>query len=474
MTRTRIIRDEPFGHRDYYSKIERAWHAMPWGTNVFRRRTDRFDAVSGVFYAPVEYEHLSIVGDLTRELPTTDWIDNAFGEFVRGEFGKTTGTRVEPRVYAPTIVNESTAGLDVLQDFLRRSETEFVYGGLVADVLATSGDDILAAIYNLLCHPALGHRKNRKNVAQKQFADTLSEQLERRDRLTFLLPSFPFKDQNRFRTYSAASTIDLGEIALLIRLHCLALAIYQVHPFGADIVVLSDGLLYAELFGVDEKLALRYREQLRGFRNPLNIQGTVSILDLSELLAKFTNNTEEGSRVPRCTEAIRHRLHQHDGATSELGTTFNVLARGMKWNLSTRDSLRELNDHDAWTVITEMDVQAVSPKLRDLWEAVDKRARNAAVEYASLNLTLKYFNLLARVFPGALRGTVHPKKDQFAIPLSGGLYPWNGVATVPATEPVSTDVRTVALHELSESEVDLVRLDMSGAPLYFALRDDRE
>lgn len=473
MTRIRIVSDEPFGHRAYYSKIERAWQTMPWGTNLFRRRTERFDAVSGVFFAPVEYEHLSIVGDLQRDPPPDEWIDARFSEFVRGEFGKTSGTRVVPNGFAPAITSELTAGLDFLQEFLRKSEMDLVYGGLIKSIQAKPGDDMIASIYNILCHPALGHRKNAANVTHKQFAETLTEQLERRDRLTFLLPSFPFKDQNRFRTFSAASTIDLGEIALLTRLHCLALAIYQVHPFGADIVVLSDGLLYASLFGVDETLALRYREQLRGFRNLLNIQGTVSILDLSELLAKFTDDTEEGSRVPRCTDAIARRLSKHDGATGELGMTFDVLARGMKWNLSTRDTLRDLTDHDAWIVITEMDRSAVPLHLREIWETIERRARNAAVRYASLNLTLKYFDFLNRVFPGALRGTVHPKKDQFAIPLSDGLYPWNGVATVSSGETV-TEVRTIAFYEMGSEEVDLVRLDTSGAPLYFARHHNRE
>jgi hypothetical protein len=155
----------------------------------------------------------------------------------------------------------------------------------------------------------------------------------------------------------------------------------------------------------------------------------------------------------------------------ELGVTFDVLTRGMKWNLSTRDTLSELSDHDAWIIITEMDPSVVPPHLRETWEMIDRRARSAAANYASINLTLKYFDLLNRVFPGALRGTVHPKKDQFAIPLSDGLYPWNGVATVTVGETLPTEVKTVAYYEMGAEEVDLVRLDMSGAPLYFARHD---
>jgi pyoverdine/dityrosine biosynthesis protein Dit1 len=472
MTHQRIVSDEPFGHRDYYSKIERAWKKQPWGTNLFRRRTERFDAVSGVFYAPVEYEPRSIVGELPAKAPTIEWIDQHFGDFVRGEFGKTSGTRPVPSAFKPSVVSETTAGIDALQEFLRQSETDFVYGGPVKAIEAEYSNDMISAIYSILCHPELGHRKNAKNVDKQQLAALLTEQVERRDRLTFLLPSFPFKDQNRFRTASAASTIDLGEIALLTRLHCLALAIYQVHPFGADIVVLSDGLLYAELFGVDKAQAFRYREQLRGFRNLLNIQGTVSILDLSELLANFTNDTDEGRRVPACTEAIRVRLRDHDGAAGELGETFHVLARGMKWNLSTREALADLRDQDAWVVITEMDRALIPEHLRERWEEIDRRARRAAVEYAAVNLTLKYFDLLNRVFPGALRGTVHPKSGQFAIPLADGLYPWNGVATIPAGHGISTDVKTMAFHDLGGTDVDLVRLDTSGAPLYFARHDE--
>jgi hypothetical protein len=54
------------------------------------------------------------------------------------------------------------------------------------------------------------------------------------------------------------SWITLAEALFLVRLHCTALAIYQVLPTGADIVILSDGRLYAPILGVDEEAAQQY------------------------------------------------------------------------------------------------------------------------------------------------------------------------------------------------------------------------
>ncbi len=443
---------------------------MPAGTSLVRRRTERYDAVSGVFYAPMEYEFPFIANDLPERMPDPQWIDDNFLSFVRGELGSSITRRPEPAHFALTPHRESTVGLDFLKLFLEKCESRYyTYGGPVDRIRSERGDDMAWAIYDLLCDPTIGHRKNSVNNPLDTFRAKIGEQVDRRERLVYLLPSFPFKDQNRFRTYSGASTVDLGELALLVRLHCLALAVYQVHPFGADIVILSDGQLYADIFGVNPNLASRYKEQLRQFRNLLNLQGTVSLLDLAELISRFDSPEAGLSRVSSCTAAIRDTISSYDQRQDQVGGAFRVLLRGMKWNLNTRDSLSQLSDRDAWVVVTEMDREKVPTELRKDWEEIDERGQRAAIEYASVNLMLRYLDLLSRVFPGALRGTVHPKPGQFAIPLSGGLYPWNGVATVTRGQPSGPDVRTVALYELAGHKVELVRLDTSGELLYFEL-----
>jgi pyoverdine/dityrosine biosynthesis protein Dit1 len=462
-----IARDEPFGHLEYLSKIERAWLDLPQGSSLLRRRTERFDAVNSVLYAPVEYQYPFIRNDLPTTPPDLDWITRNFLAFVRGEFSDV--ARPHPPTYQPTAITESFVSLSALQQCLETCESEFVYGGLVDRVVKERSEDMVGAIYDLLCNPALGHKQNGTNMPLDTLRKKIETQVEHRNRLALLLPAFPFKDQNRFRTTSGPSTVDIGEISLLIRLHCLALALYQVHPFGADIVILSDGLLYADIFGVQPEQAKRYREQVRGFRNLLNLQGTVSILDLSELIDRFRLDPICGSRVTGIISEIETHVMSFEQMANELGDAFKVLMRGMKWNLSTRESLGHLCDTDAWTVVTEMRRDLVPDHLLREWLDIEERARNAAVRYAGVNLMLRYCDLLNRVFPGSLRGTVHPKPDQLAIPLEGKLYPWNGVALVGNDGPFGTDIKTVPFYELAGLSVELVRLDMTGDPLYYCV-----
>ncbi len=462
-----VYLDEPFGHLGYFSKLERAWARMPRGTALLRHRATRYDVVSSLLYEPTVFEHPSVVDQLEDgRVIRPDDIEKAFAAFVRGEFGEASMGRATPERFSPNIVGERSADLKDIETLLDRAEASLVYGREMQDLIDGRGDDVAGAIFDILSHDSLGHRRNKANVDLDKFRAAIEGQLERRERLLFLLPSFPFKDQNRFRTYSSASTVDIGEISFLARLHILALALYQVHPFGADVVVLSDGLLYAEIFGVEESLARKYREQLRGFRNLLNIQGTVSILDLSEVI----EHLRMPGQVRSVFDDVRGEIANIIGviATSDgpLRASFEVLKRGMKWNLNTRDTLAHLDDEAAWMILNESEEMSVPEALRAEWQRVDVLAAEAAITYSSINLSLRQLNVLDTLFPGALRATVHPKRGQFALPLAGNVYPWNGVGFVSSEPAVLSTTSTRPLHELSDLDVELVRLDMTGEPLY--------
>src|SRR3712207_5747175 len=98
-----VARDEPFGHSDYLSKIERAWRQMPLGSCLRRRRTERFDMVSSVLYAPVVYEYPSVANEIPETPPSEKWIDEAFLTVVRGEFGSSGTSRSRQPTYRPSL-----------------------------------------------------------------------------------------------------------------------------------------------------------------------------------------------------------------------------------------------------------------------------------------------------------------------------------------------------------------------------------
>lgn len=421
----RSVVDEPFGHAGPLSKIERAWRDSPAGSALARSRTQRFDTNSSLLYSPVVYEYCEMAAP--QQAPDGTWVREAFTEFVRGEFGRG-GARLRPDGLGKEVVDRDTVTFDLLGAYLERSELELVYGGLVPSGEQGADDgDMAQAVLDILTHPLLGNKGNAKNVDPDWFRGLVHERVERKDRLAFVVPACPFKDQNPLRTLSGPAYPDAGELSFLVALHILALALYQVHPFGADFVILSDGRLYADIFGISEPDALRYAEHLREFRNRLNLQGTVNILDLADVLDSFAAAIGQDAYAA-ALEGIRGAVRALAAEVGPEQDAFNVLVRGMRSNVASRDLLGSVDPELAWDVLAADTAENLPPEAKPLWEEIQGRAIEAAVEYAAINLLLKHFDVLHRTFPDALRGTVHPKPGQIALPSHGSMYPWNGVA----------------------------------------------
>src|SRR3990167_9622199 len=80
--------------------------------------------------------------------------------------------------------------------------------------------------------------------------------------ILFVLPSFPFKSQNRENTLG--NLPDMGEEVALVALHEMCKRMGEIYPYGARIVLASDGRLYADLVGVPDRDVFEYRNYLLG------------------------------------------------------------------------------------------------------------------------------------------------------------------------------------------------------------------
>jgi pyoverdine/dityrosine biosynthesis protein Dit1 len=331
--------------------------------------------------------------------------------------------------------------MEQLFDYLAQCEMDLVYGAALGAIKEDPALEIPEAVLKVVTHPQLGHKANATNLDPNQWMAHVRRQVDKRDRLLFVIPACPFKDQNPLRTLSGPAHPDAGEVAFLVNQHILSLALYQVHPFGADWVILADGVLYAEVFGVPTEEAARYREILRHLRTALNLQGTVSIIDLSELIAHFAVAAGE-DRIEGVKQRVR-ALVRSPGQDPTVVETVRVLRRGMRKNLATRSLLERFDLSDVWTLLNVGDRESVPETLHEDWDTLEARAGRAAEEYAAVNLMLRWFDIVARCFPDSLRATVHPKPGQLAVRSNGSAYPWNATA-------VRTEARTPA--ELIRSE----------------------
>ncbi|MDZ4056842.1 MAG: L-tyrosine/L-tryptophan isonitrile synthase family protein, partial [Polynucleobacter sp.] len=249
----------------------------------------------------------------------------------------------------------------------------------------------------------------------------------------FVLLVFPFKDQNRFRVEADADQPDLGEISFLLRLYRTVQAIYQLHPYGADVLVLTDGELYQDIFGVSRASVARYAEVLKCYRSYLNLQGAVSFIPLSDLVDRASVASNGETRqvgASAVQEFIRERLESLASSDASLRATISHLISGIKWNHESRQLLEDLTPQEAWGILAGPK-EKIGPALVGRWEEVHQKASESAIGYLSANLMLRWLDLVRLYFPDAVRCTIHAKPGQVCLTRPNAAFPWNGVAWTP-------------------------------------------
>jgi pyoverdine/dityrosine biosynthesis protein Dit1 len=265
---------------------------------------------------------------------------------------------------------------------------------------------------------------------------------------------------------NSPSQITLAEALFLVRLHCTALAIYQVLPTGADIVILSDGRLYAPILGVDEEAAQQYVNSMRHLRDHLNLRGTISIIDLKHLIELYD---AESGEFEECCRYIFSQLLKWRKSTAEVmfAQQFSSLALGIRWNMNSKLLGGDHCDVAAWISSDKTHSEFPAGQKFSHPDDVDK----IAARYAAVNLALRWHNVVSTMLPTAIRGTMHPKPCQVALPRLGSCFPWNGVAIAEFGRGGQIDVQVHSLCEAQRRGLDLVgRVDNKGEIVYYERR----
>jgi pyoverdine/dityrosine biosynthesis protein Dit1 len=321
--------------------------------------------------------------------------------------------------------------------YLETCEYELVFGGLVDNLIGDPSRSDQEKFVSLVSNRLLGNTANRRLASSDAIAMAFERCREQQAPVQLLLPAMPFKDQCPFRTELPASQPDLGEAAFLVRLHCLALAVNQVHKFDCECIVVSDGTAYAPFFDVDKRDAAIYLDQLRLIRDNLNLTKSIHFLDLADLIEMDCKSAAIGNYLPfsKIRSVVRRQLATARSADERIEHAFSVLAYGMRWNLNTRPHVVEDTDRDLWRALRRTVPRSNdSKRLQGLIGQLNQRSIQAALDYASFNLALRFSNVLGRFFPDAIRLTSHPKPGQVAAPRFGATYPWNGVAVASTLE----------------------------------------
>jgi len=333
----------------------------------------------------------------------------------------------------------------------------------------------------MLCDPTLGNKENRKDATIAEIRGGVQRARKSGGPLVFLLPAFPFKDQNPFRSDLPPWQPDFGEVAALIHLHCLALAINQVFRHDVIWLIVSDGTVYEDVFGVDRGASAKYVSALRDWRYRLNIQGSIHFIDLADVVRRHDVLMRSTQRLTftDARRSITEIIRSDPGATGalELQASVGELALGMLWNRGWSHLIPTYGRDVLWQIHSgpcerehrhspSCAKARLPPEYLLVADEMWRTATDTAIEYAAFNLASRWTRLLPRFMPAAIRATSHAKAGQVAIPHDTGVAPWNGLA-VYERRGGTVRVYSQALCQIPVTVSGPVRFQIHNAPYGF-------
>jgi len=451
---------EPYGHAFPETKIERYWKQISGPYGLIRSRMMHYSPYSSMTYSPVKYTPEKFF--LAKEFPTDEWILENFSVFVRGEMDEMPYTEM-PEI--PKVQDILEISDHIFNKFMLNSEfiEDYQQPNISSD---STSEEIAKEIFNILCDSKIGSKDNRKNNDESEFIKKVAQSIRDKDRLLFICPGMPFKDQNRFRVPFNASVPDMAEIAFIRKMCNLVSALYQNHAYGADIIILSDGILYGDIFNVDLESIKIYKERILYYRNKTNSQGSVSIICLKELIDRSSDDGWTWKLVDYIAERIKQFTAEE---REEIMFTFKILTKGMKWNSNTRNTnplFKDIDNAICWKFIMKDNDGDIPDEHKEAWLIFNENAKNAAYRYAAVNLMLRYTDLVKKFFPDSIRATIHPKKGQFSFAGENRAFSWNGVAWSKEWPKTIYDIKTVKFSDLS-GEINQVVFEHTKLPCFY-------
>ena len=452
----------------HLTSLELAWADAPAGHRVTPCRQDQYDQETGLYFAPTVH--------VTEEVPnqvnelSADGLVNRLSSLVHPGL-----TRADMPSRPPSGAfrdRRDTMPEEVFRQMLRNYEERLVFGGTLDEILSNFSGDRAAQIYEVFSHSLLGNRRNREGLDIEHLRSIVGTCLDRRLPLTMVVPAFPFKDQNPFRTNCSPSHYDLGEAALLIRLHCIALGLNQLHPYDGQCLIVCDGRAYASIFGIWEAGATEYLKGLREVRNSLNLQRTVHFVDQRSVMEKldrcFSLRSDERvvTGLSSIVEDTEQRLEQLARSREEVSSKLSALSHSMVWNIETRSYLQRVAERDLWRAMN-LDIARLDNDTAALRRELISSGWRAALRYAALNISLGACRFWSVAFPDTIRGTVHAKAGQVAIPQMGRGDPWNAVGVLTDLDLEPESVRTSPLWRLGRRDYRPVFLAGSAEPVAY-------
>ncbi|KAF6753613.1 Pyoverdine/dityrosine biosynthesis protein-domain-containing protein [Ephemerocybe angulata] len=269
------------------------------------------------------------------------------------------------------------------------------------------------------------------------------------------LPAFPFKSPNT-QSKVLGRLPDLGEQLALAHLNGLCAAISDVYPPGAELTIVSDGLVYNDLLSVPDKDVWAYGQALRLMAKEKGFNH-IKFSRLGELLGTNSHDElDEIAYVANATECRRALLNIF--STPNFDPAFKI---------STDEDI--CLTYRGYLKFLETDLQHVYP----IGAGRSRSKFKKGISYIAKQMLIRG-NAFARAvrerFPNHIRLSIHQSTNE--TKLSIGLLPATSIWTTPwhCTVAVMLDgsFRTAPRGDFAKDcALELVVDDKTGNPVYF-------
>ncbi|KAL8641518.1 MAG: hypothetical protein Q9228_001681 [Teloschistes exilis] len=379
---------------------------------------------------------------------------------VSEELVKTTNYRVAADVDPKATSTAATVQIEQAQpekSTTSDNDIEVAYDGKKPP-MARSVIDICEDILGVLARYRLTHQSDTSKVwgAKSKFLVQVERCVIRAEPVLMSLPAFPFKSPNK-KTKVLGTLPDKGEEVALSHLEGLCLAIKDVYEPGANVFIVSDGLMYSDILGISDLEVWRYGQALRKMARDHRCDH-VKFLRLRNLLG-----TEDIAEPITEEEYLRDAPQFRDDLLERyLPKNFDVdaqIAKDASTTLTYRGYIKfletDLATQGEWETKAQMKKQC---------EAVARKMIVRGKAFATS---------IAKNLTEHVRLSIHPSTEQNKLSMSiipqigRSVTPWHG-ALIRAIDGSITMGHAASVPALTH---DLI-FDREGRPSYFRERSD--
>jgi pyoverdine/dityrosine biosynthesis protein Dit1 len=317
-----------------------------------------------------------------------------------------------------------------------------------AETLASRVLEVVMKARRLISDPGICNDTFCDSCA-KPHMDKVVASILKQEPVRFVLPAFPGKSPNLTKVLSPLP--DMAERLALEFLEQLCTQIQKVYAPGAKIILCSDGRVFSDIVGIEERDVTAYQDALLQMFKDLSI----SHLSLFSL-----DDVAHGQSVGD----LRLRLMEQFGSTLQILRSKVIRGGRSSQDPDDRESHRMLCGITRFLVEDQSHLDHTKSRTK-----IQKYAKERA--YQVILRSNAWSEFIADRFPGAIRLSIHPQAcgaKKLGIQLVGKetwMTPWHGVAVA------QRDEFTLMKRSQAESLKATLVYGENRQPSHFVLKD---